>query len=149
MISSSQSVDLLIIRHGQTLENILNVCQGQTRGVLSPLGISQAQDLSLSLAGMHFDAVICSDLERAQRTAELIFGAHKGLQILPDPRLRERSFGALEGLPLPAHLHFDDEIDGAESIESLRCRVQDFLTQLRSDYAGRRLAIVSHGVVIL
>ncbi len=139
------TVDVTLIRHGQTVENTQNRCQGHTVGTLSSLGIEQAEQLSAELIDEQFDCVFSSDLSRAKITAEMIFPQ---AQIIEDARLRERFYGDLEGEVLPANLRFDEEIDGAETLLSLKERVQDFLTMLHRDYAGQKIAIVSHGIVI-
>lgn len=138
-------VELMVVRHGQTIENTQNRCQGHTVGTLSPLGIEQAQALHEELKGAGYDVIFSSDLSRAKRTAEILFPE---AEIIEDARLRERFYGELEGQVLPAHLNFDDEIEGAETFAALRYRVQEFLDMLRRDYAGKKVAVVSHGIVI-
>lgn len=138
-------MELTLIRHGQTVENTQNRCQGHTVGTLSELGISQAQELGFELADASFDAIFSSDLSRAKITAEMIFPTD---DIQEDVRLRERFYGDLEGEVLPDHLRFDAEIEGAESLDALRERVADFLAMLRAEYSGQKIAIVSHGIVI-
>ncbi len=136
---------LTLIRHGQTVENTQNRCQGHTVGTLSALGISQAQELGLQLQQESFDVIYASDLDRAKKTAGMVFPT---MPLVVDSRLRERFYGALEGKVLPEGLRFDEEIEGAESLESLRLRLVEFLSMLREEHAGQKIAIVSHGIVI-
>ncbi len=136
---------LVLIRHGETVENTQHICQGQTRGTLNDKGIAQAQALAAELATMRPHAIYSSDLQRARQSAELIF---PDSEIRDEQRLRERSFGALEGSPLPSGVAFDDDIEGAETLCSLVARVDDFLHTLRAEHAGELVVLVSHGVVI-
>ncbi len=139
------ALELTLIRHGQTVENTQNRCQGHTVGTLSDLGIAQAQELGQKMKDEVFDAVFTSDLARAKDTAAMIFPK---MELIEDVRLRERFYGDLEGEVLPDGLRFDEAIEGAESLDSLSQRVEEFLNELRLDYAGRKVAIVSHGIVI-
>ena len=91
---------LVLLRHGQTDWNLLHRYQGLTDIPLNATGEQQAREANSKLKDFHFDAVYCSDLERAQTTARL---ALKGIfpyeKIRFDRRLRERSFGIFEGGP--------------------------------------------------
>ena len=85
-----------IVRHGQSEANRDHLCGGQTDSPLTELGISQAAEAKRLLSDVHFDAVYSSDLQRAAKTAEVIWGSPvpKNQQLFD---LRERSFGELEG----------------------------------------------------
>ena len=71
-----ERIDLLLTRHGETLENRRHVLQGQLPGTLSPLGLSQAERLAERLAGESLDAVVCSDLARSYDTACAVARLH-------------------------------------------------------------------------
>lgn len=86
--------ELWLIRHAQTLWNAEKRIQGQSDTPLSPMGIAQAELLRNRLRGVAFDQIYSSDTERAHHTAQLVFG---GREILLEPRLREMSYGTLEG----------------------------------------------------
>lgn len=80
--------------------NLLGKWQGQTDTLLAPEGELQAQRTGqmLSEMGVRFDAVRCSDLKRAQRTAILLAAACGVTNtVIPDVRLRECSLGIFEG----------------------------------------------------
>ncbi len=141
-------MQLILIRHGQTLENIKKICQGQSEGKLSSLGIAQAQTLGERLRHVPVDRLYTSDLERAFHTASLVFQHHAELEMRLDTRLRERSFGPMEGLALAAGVNFGDEIEGAETIASVLTRVEDFLHMLKREHEGELIAIVSHGITL-
>ncbi|KER31179.1 hypothetical protein T265_02505 [Opisthorchis viverrini] len=63
---------------------------------LSPVGLSQAQDLKVHMNSLPIDVVISSDLKRASMTAEAL-GLSIPLEL--DSRLRERNFGRYCGAP--------------------------------------------------
>ena len=91
-----ERIDLLLTRHGETLENRRHVLQGQLPGTLSPLGLSQAERLAECLAGESLDAVVCSDLARSYDTACAVARLH-GLEPQPTPLLREMDWGIYTG----------------------------------------------------
>lgn len=157
-------VELYIIRHGRTVWNASGKIQGSTDIELNDEGRSAAAATGAAWEqmGLHFDAVYSSPLNRAMETARLVSG-YTGLPIQEDCRLRELSFGVLEGGSV-AHINdagFDPEHgcffdhpecyqrpkDG-ESLEELCERAKDFLTELFSKYShGERILIVGHGAM--
>ena len=60
-------------------------------------GRRQAELVAERLAEQKIDAIYASDLRRAWETAQII-AEKSGLQVIPEPRLRELKFGVLEGL---------------------------------------------------
>lgn len=90
--------DLFLARHGETAWNHEYRWQGHTDIVLNDQGRAQAATLGDNLRGAGIGHVFSSDLRRAHETAS-IAAAILGLpRVNVDPRLRERGFGAFEGL---------------------------------------------------
>ena len=87
----------IVVRHGETRWNVEARIQGQRDSPLTENGIVQAEALADRLAAERIDALVSSDLGRALATARRI-GDRIGLDVVPDARFRERSFGAGEGL---------------------------------------------------
>ena len=145
-------LDLWLIRHGETDWNREGRIQGQTDVPLNDLGVKQAERLAERLTHQQFDAVYASDSERAHRTAEI---ALSGRDICLDERLREISFGALEG---KTHAEFTDDerraygahradpydvaLPQGESWADLQMRVKAWLASLPPE---GRVAAFSHG----
>ncbi|WP_347058385.1 2,3-bisphosphoglycerate-dependent phosphoglycerate mutase [Blastococcus sp. HT6-30] len=93
---------LVLLRHGESIWNARDVFTGQSDVDLTPHGEDQARRCGLLLrdAGLLPDRVHTSTLTRAVRTGTLAVAA-AGRPHTPtrqDPRLDERSYGALEGL---------------------------------------------------
>jgi 2,3-bisphosphoglycerate-dependent phosphoglycerate mutase len=96
------SVNLLLVRHGQSVWNLENLFTGWTDVDLSVAGIEEARSAGreIARAGLIPDLVFTSVLTRAIRTQWLIL---EELQLLWLPverhwRLNERHYGALQGL---------------------------------------------------
>ena len=66
-----KKIDLLLTRHGETIENQRHVLQGQLPGTLSPLGKEQAVVLAEQLKQEPLDVIVCSDLARSYDTAKV------------------------------------------------------------------------------
>jgi len=152
---ATPSLELWLIRHGETDWNRERRIQGQQHNPLSALGVRQARQLGARLVGEAFDAVYCSDLKRAVQTAELVF---PGCAFVFDTRLREIARGALEGL-LGAEL-VGEQRDayaamqrdllnvrppGGENYRDLAARAVPWLKSLPE---SGRVAAVTHGGVI-
>lgn len=151
---------LLLIRHGETAWNAEHRIQGQLDIPLSPLGMLQASRLAECLSSEPIDAVYSSELSRAWLTAAPV-AERLGLDIIAEPRLRERSFGFFEGLTLDeiAERHPVDfarwrardpawQLDGGESGQQLIERVLAAVGDITARHAGRTVALVSHGGVL-
>ena len=91
-------MQLFLARHGETAWNLERRWQGHTDIPLSARGREQAAALAARLHGRGIGHVRSSDLKRARETAEIVAAALGIPEVGIDPRLRERSFGAFEGL---------------------------------------------------
>lgn len=89
---------VVLLRHGRTAYNASLRLQGQIDIPLDDVGRWQADQGAAALAGAHrADRVVASDLGRAADTAAA-YARLVGRDVVTDPRVRERSFGAWEGL---------------------------------------------------
>ncbi|MBR1862297.1 MAG: histidine phosphatase family protein [Lachnospiraceae bacterium] len=89
-------MELYIVRHGQTVWNAEGRLQGSEDIELNENGRELAGKLGESLEGVKFDRIYSSPLIRAYETACLIRG-HRNIPIIRDERIREISFGVMEG----------------------------------------------------
>ncbi len=89
---------LYLARHGETEWNRIGRWQGATDIPLSDVGRAQARLLADRLRDRQIVRVHASQLSRALETAQII-AARLGVPVpTADPRLRERGYGAFEGL---------------------------------------------------
>jgi probable phosphoglycerate mutase len=150
----------IVVRHGQTVWNTETRIQGQTDSDLTEEGLAQADAIGRRLARERFDAIVASDLGRAMRTAQAI-AVHCGLQVRPEPGLRERSFGQGEGLTYAevderwpgvfsraANTDPDAAIPGGETRRRFHERIHAAFLALAREHAGRRVVAVTHGGVL-
>ena len=65
---------LILVRHGETIENEQHIMQGQTQGTLNATGQRQARELRESLKAEKIDIYMSSDLARAEYHIALLRG---------------------------------------------------------------------------
>ena len=151
---------LFLVRHGQTVGNVQYVRQGWTEGVLTPLGLQQAEATARYLAtcGKTLNALYGSPLRRAWRTAEIL-GQGLGLSPLAHDGLREICFGEAEGLTTEQfaarypelYLHWSNRGDtsftwpGGENRAEFQRRAWRTFEEIVACHKGQSIVLVSHG----
>ncbi len=88
---------VVLWRHGRTAWNAERRFQGQADPPLDGTGQEQAEAAAALLASLRPQYIVTSDLRRAAQTAATL-GRVTGVDVVTDPRLRERSLGHWEGL---------------------------------------------------
>ncbi len=136
---------IILVRHGETVDNARQIMQGQTQGELNERGREQALQVTRRLAGESLDAVVASDLHRAIQTAWIIAEPH-GLEVATTPLLRERDWGSFTGRYIP-ELKGEVWPDDIESEEALLQRARQFLIYITTTYPGQRVVAVGHGII--
>lgn len=136
---------LYLVRHGETVDNVNCILQGQTQGCLTPEGIRQAESVRDRMAGERIDAFVSSDLKRSYDTCAIIAAPH-GMKVVTTPLLRERDWGGFTGMYIP-DLKGVAWPDDVETLEALRERAARFLDFIRGTYAGKTVLAVGHGII--
>jgi broad specificity phosphatase PhoE len=145
---------LLLVRHGETEWNRTGRWQGHSDTPLNERGREQARDLARQLDGVN--ALYSSDLARARQTAEIVAAA-LDVDVRLDRRLRERRFGAWEGLTAveierdfaEAHRRWEAGegfgADDAEPFDAFAARVTSFLDDVLRRHPGETVLVIGHG----
>ena len=94
-------IKLTLIRHGETVQNAQNICQGQSEGMLNELGFKQAELVGERFKNEETDLFFCSDMKRTRDTAAGILKHHPDWECIETPILRERAMGAMEMQKVP------------------------------------------------
>jgi glucosyl-3-phosphoglycerate phosphatase len=148
---------VLLWRHGRTRWNVEHRFQGQADPPLDEVGKQQAAAGARLLAGFAPTAIASSDLCRAVQTARPLADM-LGLSVTLDPRLRERSLGAWEGLTRDEVLRLHPEEyahwlagreayqDGGESRAELAERVT---AALAAAAEGGTVVLVTHSATAI
>lgn len=158
------TTDIVLIRHGETDWNVERRLQGHLDIGLNARGRQQAAALAESLQQERFAAIVASDLKRAIDTAQAVATTH-GLPVDIVGAMRERCFGALEGLrhdeirvQLPdayvawksrdADAIYPPGTYVAESLNGFHARVVAAIDGLATRFSGQKIAVVTHGGVL-
>ena len=136
---------LYLVRHGETVDNVNQIMQGQTQGKLTENGIRQAQEVRDQLASEDFSAIISSDLKRSVDTAKIIAEPHD-LEVVQTPLLRGRDWGGFTGRFIP-ELKGEVWPDDIETLENLLSRAGEFIAFVKKTYPGKKVLAVGHGIV--
>lgn len=151
-------MNLLLIRHGESEADLLDVHEGRADFALTQRGHRQARRTAEYLSEHYqIEKIYASTLKRARQTAEHLAEA-AGCEIFPDENLMEFNNGQLAGLPravaakkyppvkdLPA----DQAVYGMETAADFRKRAERALARvLKECESDRWIAIVSHGGMI-
>lgn len=149
---------LLLIRHGESEADILNVHEGRADFPLTEKGHKQAVAMGKWVAEQYkVDLIFASTLRRAAQTAGYLSEA-AGVPILFDDDLMEFNNGLLAGLPFEEaavkyprieNLPPDQSVYGQETQYEFRARADRALAHcLEQIPEGATAAIVSHGGMI-
>ena len=155
---------LVLVRHGESEWNKLNLFTGWKDPGLTEKGIAEAKAAGrvLKSKGYKFDVAFTSDLSRAQRTLTLILDelGQTDLVTHKDQKLNERDYGDLSGLNKDearkkwgedqVHIwrrSFDVPPPGGESLKDTAARVLPYYQaeiwpQVK---AGRNVLVAAHG----
>lgn len=94
--------EIILLRHGESTWNMENRFTGWTDVDLSDKGVAEAHDAGKLLrdSGYHFDLAYTSVLKRAIRTLWIVLDEMDlmWIPVVPNWRLNERHYGALQGL---------------------------------------------------
>lgn len=141
-------IELIFETHATSVDNERLVASGHFDVELSPLGRAQAVELGVRYGVEDLAAVLCSDLQRSYRTAEIAF-AGRDLAVRRDARIRECDYGTWTRRPA-AEIDAErvrrifDPFPGGESYAQVAARTCDLLSEAVRDWAGRRVLIVGH-----
>lgn len=135
---------ILLVRHGETVDNALGKLQGQKPGMLNDNGIAQSHKLGKSLINESIDIIISSDLTRSSNTAKII-KEHIDIPHIEDSLIREKDWGSYTGQIITDVDIYSPPSD-AESNELIYNRVSNFMDKIKESYQEKTLLIVGHGI---
>lgn len=136
---------LILVRHGETVDNVNHIMQGQTQGQLTAQGLLQAHRLAESLRSEPIDVFVSSDLKRSVDTCRVVAEGH-GRDVVTTPLLRERDWGSFTGRYIPS-LKGETWPDDIESLEALKHRARRFMQYITDNYPGLTVLAVGHGII--
>lgn len=158
---STTDPTIYIFRHGQTEDNANYIFSGWRDSTLTDKGREQAKILAEKMKDKKIDMLISSPQIRAMETMKIAMSLNsaKNLEIHTDPRIKERSYGILQGqskleiqLRDPEELKkirrsYDYKVENGESLAMVVERVFDFCEEIIPLAKSHKLniAISCHG----
>lgn len=148
---------VFLIRHGAVAGDGARRYLGRTDLPMSDAGVAEIEALAAVFAEARpFDAIWCSDLVRARRTAEILAARH-AVPIRVDPRLREIDMGGWEGLDRAAVAADDPDAwaargrdllrfrpPGGESFADVRARLLSAWAEMDAGAVDATIAVAGH-----
>ena len=146
---------IYLIRHGETEKNRAKVLQGRSDQPLNEAGIRQAEHARafFDAAGIRFDRVYSSPLQRALHTAQIVAPE---AEVRTDDRLLEMDYGPYEGAsladPAPELLRFFMDFvnhpapAGMEPLSAVTERLGSFLREIHGAHGN--ILIATHAIAM-
>lgn len=149
---------VLIIRHGESEADLLDVHEGRADFELTERGHRQAEAMAEYVANNYaLTKIYASTLKRAAQTARHL-SEKTGVSVISDPMLMEFNNGLLAGLPRDEaarlypeikDLPVDQSVYGQESKLAFRGRAEKALERVFSENDGEAVvALVTHGGMV-
>ena len=153
---------LVLVRHGQSEWNLLNIFTGQTEVKLTEKGKDEAKKAAELLKDITLHRAHVSDMIRAHETLDIILKEtkHEYIPVKENPAIKERDYGDLTGMNKDeAKKHFGDDLflkyrrswdvapPNGESLKDTAARTipyyeQEILADLK---AGHNVIVSAHG----
>ena len=153
---------VVLIRHGESVDNVAGRISGWTDSTLTDVGHEQARRMARHVSS-HYrpSAVYASTLQRATLTAAPL-AELMGAPVVVRPNLRELHFGVAEGLTheevMERHAQVwemaqgEDDLSfgwpGGETRAEFYGRIRHAFADIVRSHRGETVAVISHGGVI-
>lgn len=151
-------MELVLVRHGETEFNRMDVFRGHADLPLNDRGRTQARAVAACLSGESLDAFYSSPLSRSMETAREIAAPHKG-EVVPLESFIDVDYGHWSGKSIDeVHARWPEEFvlwardpekvvfPGGESMKEVRERLRAGLETLARGHHGQVL-LVGHKVI--
>lgn len=146
---------IIILRHGQSEADLLNVHEGRANFDLTDLGIKQVDRACKEIVSrFNIEKIFSSPLQRAVHTAK-IFKEYKDCEIEYLDELMEFNNGLLAGMdkkeaaivyPKKEDLPYDESMYEMESLKEFRLRSMIALDKIIKE--NKNILVVCHGGII-
>ena len=144
--------EVVLIRHGESIDNINDVWSGKSNCHLTEKGMLSAQKLGKKLKN-DFDLIYCSPLTRTKETIQALF---PNTQVIYDKRIEEISLGDWEQ---KKKTNYDSTLKqlfregiysppNGEKHKDLDNRVASFIEELFETQKDKKILVITHNGVL-
>ncbi len=141
------------MRHGETVWNQKGITQGISNNRLSENGKEQAKKTGEKTKDVNFDLIISSPLMRTIQTSNIVNKFH-GKKIVKNSDIIEVAQGKFTGTRYKDLTEEEkrqkatrSEEFGMENIDKLYARCKKFVDELKENYQGKCVLVVTHNMV--
>ncbi|MBE6151931.1 MAG: histidine phosphatase family protein [Firmicutes bacterium] len=145
-------MELYVVRHGETNENIKHMMQGNMDTVLNETGRNQALGVRKKIENIKIDLIISSPKLRALETAQIISNGQ--IPIITDERLLSRNHGEFQGksrydidIENYWNIKKNEQYETAESVSHMFERIIDLLNDIKKNYSDKTVMLATHSGV--
>ena len=149
---------IIFMRHGITLKNVqdvihLNTQEESEKVPLTEEGRKKVEEAAEKLKKEEIDIIISSPFRRARETAEIVSKVTGAKVVINEDVYDIKTGGDLIGKPeaelrrmFPNFvMRFTETPEGWESWRNVRARIVKVLMEIRNEYRGKNIVMVSHG----
>ena len=162
-MTESQSIRIILARHGETEWNRQGIFQGRSDVPLNRQGRAEARALAEALKKEPISAIYSSPLVRARETAQFVRKCHPAVSLVEVPGFVEMDLGDFEGMQAadwaeqfpefrkiwqdkPASL----KMPGGECLLEVQNRAVNTINRIAKQHSqGETLLVCSHNFVII
>jgi isoleucyl-tRNA synthetase len=154
---SQSNNQYFLMRHGQSISNIKNICssnyQTSQQHPLTAQGKREAEKAADKLKNCKIDIIFSSDLLRAQETALIVAKVLKlpPQKVIFDQRIREINTGIFDNQNVEQYRNyatlsekFFQAPPQGENLNDVKRRVTEFLYTIDQHYKNKNILIISH-----
>jgi probable phosphoglycerate mutase len=158
--TTTLSLTLYLLRHGQTVFSRENAYCGSLDPELTPFGLDMAQAVTNAYRSTPWNAIFCSPMQRTIATAKPLCEA-LGMQLELRDGLKEINYGKWEGQSVEtvSRDYHDDYIrwladpawyppTGGELAVAIAARAMLVIEEIKQSYSSGNVLIVSHKATI-
>ena len=145
-------MELYVVRHGQTIVNVMKRVNAHNNIGINRNGRKQAHKAAEELKNVNIDLVVCSPLKRTRQTCEIVNKAK--VSIIFDERLIERDAGFMQfkkDTIIEPNIWYDitksKVYKNSEGFGSIVKRAQNLIQELNKKYPTSKIMLVTHGDV--
>lgn len=142
---------IYVIRHGETNSNTKNIVGGILEDI-NENGIKQARQAGNKIKNLDINLIVCSPADRTRHTCEIV--NVNQVPVVYDERLIERDVGVFENKDFSKidkeafWNYYSTKYTGLESMKEVYKRVSNCLDEIKNEYKGKNILLVTHGGVL-
>ena len=154
-----RKVNLILVRHGETKDNVRDILIGHNDSPLTNSGKKITKKVAKDLKKEKIDCLYCSPLGRAIETAQIILKDLDYLSLNIEPFLIERDFGILSGRRKGETFKYNSKIlkadivdrfleaKGLETFPQLFERAHKLIEKMERRHPFKVILLVTHGSI--